>query len=312
MKKAGNAEHGKKLLAASLQGEAQCLRCHTVLGKGGSIGPDLSMIGKKGSRENLFESILTPSKAIADQYLQWNVDTSNGQRITGLIVQQTAKSLTLRDANGKDYEIPVAEIEGKKKSDISLMPDNLVASMSQDDLIDLVEYLLTLKTASLTPEIWQIIGPFPNGEDDKGLDKVLPPETKFDLKATYEGKSGKVSWKTVKPQPNGYVDLQAHYNSASVDITSLLRCEIDSPAEQEGTLLLGNDDGVKLWVNGELVFTNRDHNAANPGDHSIKVKLKKGPNVVQMKIVNGNNPHGFYFTLNSEQELKLVPVQAAK
>ena len=65
---------GKQLLAASLKGETQCLRCHTVRGVGGNIGPDLSMIGKKASRENLFESILLPSKAIADQYLQWKIE----------------------------------------------------------------------------------------------------------------------------------------------------------------------------------------------------------------------------------------------
>src|SRR5262249_50292968 len=65
----GNAKHGQELLAASVTSNLQCLKCHTVRGVGGQIGPDLSMIGKKASRENLFESILLPSKAIADQYV---------------------------------------------------------------------------------------------------------------------------------------------------------------------------------------------------------------------------------------------------
>ena len=82
-KRSGNADHGKLLLAASLKGEAQCLRCHTVRGVGGNIGPDLSMIGKKASKENLFESILQPSKAIADQYLQWQIENTAGQKILG-------------------------------------------------------------------------------------------------------------------------------------------------------------------------------------------------------------------------------------
>ena len=43
----------------SLKGDTQCLKCHTVRGQGGSIGPDLSMIGKKASRENLYDSLLT-------------------------------------------------------------------------------------------------------------------------------------------------------------------------------------------------------------------------------------------------------------
>ena len=50
------------MLAKSLTGEAQCLKCHTVRGTGGSIGPDLSMIGKKGSRENLYDSAADPER----------------------------------------------------------------------------------------------------------------------------------------------------------------------------------------------------------------------------------------------------------
>ena len=49
------------------------------------------MIGKKGSRENLFESILPPSKAIADQYVSWKIDTLDGQTITGLLVAGDAE-----------------------------------------------------------------------------------------------------------------------------------------------------------------------------------------------------------------------------
>src|SRR5262249_4790588 len=64
----GNVAHGKQLIHDSIRSEIQCLKCHTIAGEGGKIGPDLSSIGKKASRENLLESILFPSKAIADQY----------------------------------------------------------------------------------------------------------------------------------------------------------------------------------------------------------------------------------------------------
>jgi putative heme-binding domain-containing protein len=147
-KRKGSAARGKKVLARSLTGEAQCLRCHTVNGTGGQIGPDLSAIGTKASRENLFESLLLPSKAIADQFVSWKVDTLDGQSVIGLLVQETATVITIRDANGKDHAIPVKEIEKHSKNLVSLMPDNLVAALSEDELIDLVEYLATLKTES--------------------------------------------------------------------------------------------------------------------------------------------------------------------
>ena len=54
---------------------------------------------------------------------------------------------------------------------------------------------------------------------------------------------------------------------------------------------------------------NREHLAAIPERHKIPVKLKKGVNTLLMKIVNGSDPHGFYLSVTSEQELKVVPVK---
>jgi putative heme-binding domain-containing protein len=141
----GDAERGKQLLAASAKNDMQCLKCHTVRGVGGQVGPDLSVIGKKASRENLFESILYPSKAIADQYVAWKVETTQGLSLTGLLVEETPASITLRDANGKDTKIDKKDIDTRAKSPVSLMPENVVSYMTEDDLVDVVEYLFSLK-----------------------------------------------------------------------------------------------------------------------------------------------------------------------
>ncbi|HJZ90614.1 MAG TPA: hypothetical protein VKE40_07045, partial [Gemmataceae bacterium] len=292
---------------ASLKGESQCLRCHTVRGVGGNIGPDLSMIGKKASKENLFESVLLPSKAIADQYVQWKVDTVDMKSVIGLLVAESESSITLRDANGKDHTFATKDLDGpKQKSLVSIMPDNLVAALTEDELIDMVEYLLTLKTASLTPESWHILGPFANDASDSALDKDLGIESAkaIDLSASLPGRDGPIKWSAVKVNGTGYVDLMAHYAGKSALSASYLYREIDSPVDQEGVILFGNDDGAKVWVNGKQVFENRDHFAATPERHQIPVKLKKGANAILIKIVNGNDPHGFYFALTSEQELK--------
>ncbi|WP_020473399.1 PVC-type heme-binding CxxCH protein [Zavarzinella formosa] len=306
-KRSGNAQNGEKVLAASLKGETQCLRCHMVRGIGGQIGPDLSMIGKKGSKENLYDSLLTPSKAIADQYVQWKVNTSDGKSITGLQMAETETTRTIRDANGKDYVINKADEEGKpQKSLVSIMPDNLVAAFTEEELADVVEYLMTLKMASFTPDSWNILGPFANDATDSALDKDLGIEGKaHDPAAKLKGKDGDVSWAIVKTNGTGYIDLTAHYAGKSVNSASYLQRTVDSPADQDGVILFGNDDGAKVWINGAKVFENRDHFAATPGRHQIPVKLKKGSNVVLIKIVNGSDPHGLYFALTSEQELKL-------
>jgi putative heme-binding domain-containing protein len=306
-KRTGNAENGRKILAASLKNEAQCLKCHTVRGVGGQVGPDLSMIGKKASRENLIESILSPSKAIADQFLQWRIETKKGLDIQGLIVEETADSILLRDANAKDYRIAKSDIDTRTKSAVSIMPADIVAALTEDELIDLVEYLATLKTASLTPDWWHIVGPFPNDGSDSGLDKVYEPENKVDLSVAFpspQRKQRELKWTKVVRDGAGYVDLQAHYAPKSEFIMSYLYREIESPADQEAVISLGTDDGAKLWVNGTKVYETRAHEAAAPDMARVKVKLKKGTNRLLLKIVNGSNPHGFYLTLLSDQELK--------
>jgi putative membrane-bound dehydrogenase-like protein len=298
----GDPVRGRHLLEASAKNDMQCLKCHMVHGGGGAVGPDLSMIGKKASKENLVESILYPSKAIADQYITWQVDTRMGLSLAGLLIEETTDFLTLRDANGKDTKIAKKDIDSRSKGTKSLMPEDLVVYLTEDDLVDLVAYLQELKTAALTPDVWHIAGPFDNPAG--GLDIVYPPEKNIDLTERYKGKLGEVRWRTVRPDAKGYVDLAAFFAGHAEQIVSYLYQEIESAQDQEATLQLGTDDGCKLWINGKLVHANAVTRAAAPAQDVVKLSLRKGINKVLLKIDNGGGPHGFYFTLLTEQELK--------
>ena len=298
----GSPAHGKQVMATNK--DLRCLACHTIRGAGGHVGPDLSMVGKKASRENLFESILFPSKAIANEYLSWVIGTKDGLVLTGLIVEETADHVTLRDANGKDTKIAREQIDSKSKSPNSLMPNDLLAYMAEDDLVDIVSYLYTLRTASLSMDYWHHCGPYDNGQNDVGLDIVFPPEKRIDLKATHQGKSGPVGWLRVKPDEKGYVDLRAFLGKDSPNSVSYVYREIESPADQEARVLLGTDGASKLWVNGREVYNNRQHRPALPEAASVAVSLKKGRNRLLLKLSNGDGPDGFYFTIEADLELK--------
>ena len=118
---------------------------------GGSVGPDLSVIGSKASRENLLESILYPSRAISFGFDNWVVETKNGLQITGLIVEDRPTHLILRDANAKDHKIAATDIDRRVKSKKSLMPEDLIQFLSEEDLVDIVDYLHSLKTPPPAP-----------------------------------------------------------------------------------------------------------------------------------------------------------------
>lgn len=302
VRRGGDAARGRQVWEASAAGAAQCARCHMVRGVGGQVGPDLSMIGKKASRENLFDSILDPSKAIADQYVQHQVQTAAGLTVSGLLVSDTPQAITLRDANGKDTAIPKADVEGEvRKSKVSLMPQDVVGALTADELVDLVAYLQTLQTAAYTPDAFRVAGPFPAANATEALGKEFGPE-----KGTFDpaAKFGGVAWRTIRPDGKGYFDLAALHGPAGVNSASYLYAEIDSPEAQDAQVVLGIDDSAVLWVNGRETFRHADMRAAAPGQHTVPVKLAKGKNTLLLKVANGDNPHGAYFTLLSGQEVR--------
>lgn len=147
----GNSERGQVVLAKTLKNDAACLKCHTINKIGGAVGPELSVIGSKASRENLLESILYPSRAIADQYIQWVVETKGGQVINGILIEETPDYFLLRDVNAKDHKVNRRDVEAKTKSPNSIMPDNLLLYISEEELLDVVEYLYSLKSPPPAP-----------------------------------------------------------------------------------------------------------------------------------------------------------------
>lgn len=122
-----------------------CNKCHKVNGIGQEVGPDLSEIGKKLAPPAMFESILYPSAGISHNYENWLVVTDEGQSFSGLLVSETDAEVKIKDEKGIVRTILTASIEAKKKQDISLMPADLQKLLTVQELVDVIEYLQTLK-----------------------------------------------------------------------------------------------------------------------------------------------------------------------
>jgi len=95
---------------------------------------------------------------------------------------------------------------------------------------------------------WMVIGPFANPER-KGLDIAYPPEKNVDIKARYKGRDGEVGWQKFS-DPSGMIYLDRLLEPKE-DCVVYGACIVDAPQEGPETLLLGSDDGVKVWINGK-------------------------------------------------------------
>lgn len=124
-----------------------CHQCHKVKGNGKEVGPDLSEIGSKLSRDALYVSILDPSAGVSHNYETYTLATVDGLVISGVLVNKNDKTVTLKTAEAVEKTVAIDDIEELTKSPISLMPANLREKLSVQELVDVVEYMAMLKKA---------------------------------------------------------------------------------------------------------------------------------------------------------------------
>ena len=144
----GDATRGMKLFFDEQR--LLCAKCHSVDGSASKAGPDLFAAGDAFGRRDLVESVLQPSATIAPGYATTIVETKAGEVYQGILKQATDAGLQLMDADGKLVSIAAAEIQEKKGSPISLMPEGQQAVLSLQEFTDLIEYLTTLKQPEST------------------------------------------------------------------------------------------------------------------------------------------------------------------
>ena len=137
----GDAARGEAIFRRQ---EESCSKCHAIGGVGGQVAPDLSSIGASAPIDYLIESILVPSAKIKDNFDTTIVTTDAGKVYTGIKNRQTDKDLVLRDATDHEIAIPLATIDTKERSRVSLMPVGLADGLTHAELVDLVRFLSEL------------------------------------------------------------------------------------------------------------------------------------------------------------------------
>ena len=136
----GDPRRGEQLCA----GKGGCAGCHTVAGRGGAIGPDLTDIGARSSPAYMRISIIDPEAAVPPDFLQVRVVVKDGRRITGVRLNEDAFSIQMRDLSNQFHSFWKSELaELVRDRGRSPMPSyrNVLSSEEIDDLVAYLESL---------------------------------------------------------------------------------------------------------------------------------------------------------------------------
>jgi hypothetical protein len=164
-------------------------------------------------------------------------------------------------------------------------------------------YLTALDGINLIPERnfitdWFILGPFPNPKVSErfriGLDSIYPPETYADTSVEYAGVGGKqIHWRYVQIPSSGYFSLKDEVFPNEL-VVSYALAWIWSETERNMLLMVGTDDGAKVFFNDQLVYRHLGLRIALPDQVSIPVHMNRGWNKLMMKVENNLGGYGFY------------------
>ena len=136
-----NFANGRRMFGA-----AACVACHRFANEGGAIGPDLTGAGGRFSARDLLESTIDPSKEVSDQYAPIVVTLANGDKVTGRVMNLSGDSMRL-NTNMFDPDetenIDRKQIKSIEHSKISMMPEGLLNMLKQDEILDLLAYLIS-------------------------------------------------------------------------------------------------------------------------------------------------------------------------
>ncbi len=121
--------------------KAACSACHAIGYMGGTIGPDLSRIGKIRTERDLLEAVVFPSVSFVRSYEPLLIVTTSGKQFNGLIRKESPDEITLATGAKEEVRILRADIEEIRPSTVSIMPAGLDTQLTKQQIADLIAFL---------------------------------------------------------------------------------------------------------------------------------------------------------------------------
>src|SRR3989441_5886619 len=133
-----NFEKGKQAF-----NDAQCIACHRFGNEGGAVGPELTAASSKYTRRDILESIIEPSKVVSEQYQNVALTLKNGDDVIGRVIEEDSRRIVVVTDPLKQTqrEIRKSEIQERRPSKLSPMPEGLVSILTKEEILDLLAYI---------------------------------------------------------------------------------------------------------------------------------------------------------------------------
>jgi putative membrane-bound dehydrogenase-like protein len=267
----GDAARGEMVFRRADLG---CLKCHAVNKAGGNIGPDLGPVGAASPLDYIITSVLDPSASIKEEYLTKVITTSNGQIVTGIVVERNKNVVVLKDATGKLVRIPVSKIE-EEANGKSLMPDGITRILTRAELIDLLRFVSELGKpgpyAARTPSTvqrWKQLRTV-----SAALREGIP-----NREVVREGLLGAApeAWDTVYAQVNGTLPLAELHKPGRPEVI-YLQGEVQVARAGSVEVVVDSSLPATLWIDEETYEKPaRNVMTLAPGRHRITVRVVVG------------------------------------
>jgi putative heme-binding domain-containing protein len=132
----GNAANGKPLFTK------HCATCHQLFGEGNKVGPDLSGADRK-SLEVLLANVIDPSSVVRQEFRAYIAVTNDGRIFTGLLAESSPETVSILDAKNNRTLLRRDELDELKPSDVSLMPEQVIDTLTDQELRDLFAYVMS-------------------------------------------------------------------------------------------------------------------------------------------------------------------------
>jgi hypothetical protein len=123
--------------------EENCMKCHTLEGRGAKVGPELTGVGARPAAD-ILGKILDPNRSIEGTYRQWIVKTKNGDVIAGRMYAENKASIEIMDGEAKLHEVQRDDIDRLVATSKTLMPEGF-EQLGDEKLVNLLSYLATSK-----------------------------------------------------------------------------------------------------------------------------------------------------------------------